>query len=55
MPETKTTTTVTSTVVWQAWAKQRRQKAPVLERIHAISTTVQVNVTQLLLDERRGT
>lgn len=54
MSETQAKTTVASTSVWQEWAKKRSQNAPSLERVHDISKKVKINVTQLLLDERRG-
>ena len=40
--------------VWQEWAKERAENAPSLERVHEISKQVKINVTQLIIDERRG-
>ena len=40
--------------VWQAWAKERAPNAPSLGRVHEISKKVKINVTQLIIDERRG-
>jgi hypothetical protein len=45
---------VAPTSVWQEWTKKRAQQAPSLERIHEISRKVKINVTQLILEERRG-
>ncbi len=42
------------TSLWQEWARNRAQQAPPLERIHEISRKVKINVTQLILEERRG-
>ena len=42
------------TSLWQEWARNRAQQAPSLERIHEISRKVKINVTQLILEERRG-
>jgi len=52
--ETKDKTIVAPTLVWQEWAKTRAQRAPSLERIHEISKKVTINVTQLVLEERRS-
>lgn len=40
--------------VWQEWTKKRAQQAPSLERLHEISRKVKINVTQIILEERRG-
>lgn len=45
---------VVPTAVWQEWAKQRARQALPLARIHDISKKVKINVTQLILEERRG-
>ena len=39
---------------WQRWAKKRAKKAPSLKRIHELARKVQMNVTQLILNERRA-
>ena len=54
MAKAKTKTIVTPTTIWQEWTKERAQQAPSLERIHEIGKKVRINVTQLLLEERRG-
>ena len=53
MAKPRDKTIVAPTTVWQKWAKGRAQNAPSLERVHEISKKVKVNVTQLLLEERR--
>jgi len=55
MTQTQETPKTGSIAIWQQWAKKRAQKAPSLKRIHEIARGVQVNVTQLLLDERQET
>lgn len=52
--EMKNKSIVKPTPAWQEWAKKRAQNAPSIERVHEISKKVKVNVTQLLLEERRG-
>jgi hypothetical protein len=52
--ETKDKPTMTPTLTWREWAKARAENAPPLERVHEISKKVTINVTQLLLEERRG-
>ena len=51
---TEDKTLVEPTLVWQEWAKARALEAPSLERAREISKKVKINVTQLLLEERRG-
>ena len=41
-------------LAWQEWAKARAQNAPSPKRMREISKKVKINVTQLVLDERRG-
>ena len=50
----KNKTIAAPTLVWQGWAKERAQNAPSLKLVHEISKKVKINVTQLLLKERRG-
>lgn len=53
MAQTQETPQTGSIAIWQQWAKKRAQQAPPLERVHDIARSIQVNVTQLLLDERQ--
>ena len=52
--ETKDKPTMTPTLAWPEWAKTRAQNPPPLERVHDITKKVKINVTQLLLEERRS-
>lgn len=54
MSNTKDKTIVAPTLVWQEWAKKRAQNVPSLKLFHEISRKVKINVTQMLLEERRG-
>jgi hypothetical protein len=54
MAQPKRKSSVTPTSAWQEWTKKRAQQAPSLERIHEISRKVKINVTQLILEDRRG-
>ena len=45
---------IAPTLIWQQWAKNRAQNAPSLKRVHEISKKVKINVTQLIIEERRG-
>lgn len=54
MSRTKGKINVKPTSVWQEWAKKRAQNAPSRKRVREISKKVKINVTQLLLEERRS-
>lgn len=54
MTQPKRKPSVTPTSVWQEWTKKRARQAPSLARVHEISRKVKINVTQLILEERRG-
>ena len=50
---TKNKTIPVPTSIWQEWAKERAKNAPSLAQVHEITKKVKINVTQLILEERR--
>ena len=54
MSNIKDKTIVSPTYIWQEWAKKRARNAPSQKLVQEISRKVKINVTQLLLEERRG-